>query len=210
MRSFNIRIFLGTISIFAMVFHACTVQNDEFPGPNIVFIMADDLGFGEISALNVNPNKGKISTPHIDRLAAEGMTFTDAHSDSAVCTPTRYGFLTERYAWRTWLQRGVVQGHAPCLIDQETLTLAEMLREKGYATGIVGKWHLNYIYADSATGEKGGSDYKFNPPINSLIIDGPLDHGFDYFYGYHHSHDMQTVSENRQVIAHKPLVTMLP
>jgi arylsulfatase A-like enzyme len=210
MRNTGFRTFLATISLFAIAFQACTVQNDESPGPNIVFIMADDLGYGEISALNVNPAKGKISTPHIDRLAEEGMAFTDAHSGSAVCTPTRYGFLTGRYAWRTWLQRGVVQGHAPCLIDQETLTLPEMLREKGYATGIVGKWHLNFIYADAATGEKGDDEYKFKPPINSLILDGPLDHGFDYFYGYHHSRDMQTVSENRQVIAHKPAVTMLP
>ncbi|HKK63884.1 MAG TPA: sulfatase-like hydrolase/transferase, partial [Bacteroidales bacterium] len=70
--------------------------------------------------------------------------------------------------------------------------------------------HLNFIYADPATGEKGGKDYKYKPPLNSLIIDGPLDHGFDYFYGFHHSRDMQTVAENRQVIAHKPPVTMLP
>jgi arylsulfatase A len=75
--------------------------------------MCDDLGYGEISALNVNPNKGKIATPHVDRLVSEGMTFTDAHSGSAVCTPTRYGLLTGRYAWRTKLQRGVVTGHAP-------------------------------------------------------------------------------------------------
>ncbi len=78
--------------------------------------MCDDLGYGEISALNVNPNKGKIATPHVDRLVAEGMTFTDAHSGSSVCTPTRYGLLTRRYAWRTKLQSGVVQGHAPCSI----------------------------------------------------------------------------------------------
>lgn len=210
MQSLSIKFFLGAISILALVSHACTVQKDESPRPNIVFIMADDLGYGEISALNVNPDKGKIATPHIDRLAAKGMTFTDAHSGSAVCTPTRYGLLTGRYAWRTWLQRGVVQGHDSCLIDQQTLTIADMLREKGYATGIVGKWHLNFIYADPATGKKGGSDYKYKPPLNSLVIDGPLDHGFDYFYGFHHSRDMQTVSENRQVIAHKPPVTMLP
>jgi arylsulfatase A-like enzyme len=184
--------------------------NNNHQKPNIVFIMADDLGYGEVSALNVNPAKGKIVTPHVDRLVAQGMTFTDAHSGSAVCTPTRYGLLTGRYAWRTWLQSGVVQGHAPCLIDKEILTIGEMLRENGYKTGIVGKWHLNYIYADAETGETGGDDYKFRPPLNSQILDGPLDHGFDYFYGYHHSRDMETVVENRRAIAHKPVITMLP
>jgi len=208
--SIKIKIILETVSLIALVFNACDVQKDESPGPNIVFIMADDLGYGEVSALNVNPDIGKIATPHIDRLAVEGMTFTDAHSGSAVCTPTRYGLLTGRYAWRTWLQSGVVQGHAPCLIDKETLTIAEMLREKGYATGIVGKWHLNFMYADSSTGEQLGKEHKFAPPVNSIIKDGPLDHGFDYFYGYHHSRDIQTVSENRRVIAHKPPVAMLP
>lgn len=206
----KIKIFLLTISVFSLAFNACAVQENESRGPNIIFIMADDLGYGEISKLNVNPDKGKIATPHVDQLVAEGITFTDAHSGSAVCTPTRYGFLTGRYAWRTRLQSGVVQGHASCLIDKETLTIADMLREIGYVTGIVGKWHLNFIYAYPASGKKLDKEYKFKPPINSQIIDGPLDHRFDYFYGFHHSHDIQTVSENRRVIAHKPGVTMLP
>ena len=207
----HLKIFLLTacLLMFSVFIHGNPSQEGKTK-PNIVFIMADDLGYGEISALNQNPDKGKIPTPHVDRLVAEGMTFTDAHSGSAVCTPTRYGLLTGRYAWRTRLQSGVVQGHDSCLIDKETLTIGEMLREKGYKTGIVGKWHLNFIYADPATGEKGDQDYKLKPPINSLIMDGPLDHGFDYFYGYHHSRDMQTVSENRRVIAHEPPVTMLP
>ncbi len=184
--------------------------NNNFQKPNIVFIMCDDLGYGEISALNVNPDKGKIATPHVDRLISEGRTFTDVHSGSAVCTPTRYGLLTGRYAWRTKLQNGVVTGHAPCLISEQTLTIAEMLRDEGYSTGIVGKWHLNYIYTDPSSGIKLGEDHKFAPPVNSLIKDGPLDHGFDYFYGFHHSRDMQTVCENDRVIAYKPPVTMLP
>ncbi len=178
--------------------------------PNIVFIMCDDLGYGEISALNVNPNKGKIATPHVDRLISEGITFTDAHSGSTVCTPTRYGLLTGRYAWRTELQSGVVTGHAPCLIDDQTLTIAEMLRDAGYTTGIVGKWHLNFIYADPSTGSKLGEEHRLAPPVNSLIKDGPTEHGFDYFYGFHHSRDMQTVCENDRVVAHKPPITMLP
>ena len=182
-RKIVITILLGTLSVLALFFLTDAVQKDETLRPNIVFIMADDLGYGEISALNVNPDKGKIVTPHVDRLVAEGMTFSDAHTGSAVCTPTRYGLLTGRYAWRTRLQRDVVQGHDDCLIDKETLTIAEMLRENGYATGIVGKWHLNYYYADPITGKKGDKSYKFKPPVNSLVKDGPLDHGFDYFYG---------------------------
>ena len=190
----NLKVTTVFLLLTAFLF-SCKSELNEMR-PNIVFILCDDLGYGEISALNVNPDVGKIETPNVDRLVSEGMTFTDMHSGSSVCTPTRYGLLTGRYAWRTKLQSGVVQGHAPCLIDSQTLTIAEMLKEMGYTTGIVGKWHLNYIYADPKTGEKLAEKHKIGPPVNSIIKDGPLDHGFDYFYGYHHSGDMQTVSEN--------------
>jgi arylsulfatase A len=202
--------FLGVACFSALPAFAGDAPKNKPQKPNIVFIMADDLGYGEISALNVNPAKGKIATPHLDRLVAEGITFTDAHSGSAVCTPTRYGLLTGRYAWRTKLQSGVVTGHAPCLISERTLTIAEMLREEGYSTGIVGKWHLNFIYADPSTGEKLGEDQKFGPPLNTLVKDGPTDHGFDYFYGFHHARDMETVCENNRVIASMPPIKMLP
>ncbi|HEY7120429.1 MAG TPA: sulfatase-like hydrolase/transferase, partial [Tepidisphaeraceae bacterium] len=82
--------------------------------PNLLFILADDLGYGDVQTLN--PQHGKIPTPNLDRLAAQGMVFTDAHSGSAVCTPTRYGILTGRYAWRTHLQSGVLGGASPPLI----------------------------------------------------------------------------------------------
>jgi arylsulfatase A len=201
---------VGAACLLAIPVIAICGDKNIHQKPNIVFMMCDDLGYGEISALNVNPDKGKIQTPHVDRLVSRGITFTDAHTGSAVCTPTRYGLLTGRYAWRTKLQRGVVQGHAPCLISEQTLTIAEMLREEGYNTGIVGKWHLNFIYADPSTGEKLEENYKFAPPVNTLIKDGPKEHGFDYYYGYHHSRDMQTVCENNRVIAHKLPITMLP
>jgi arylsulfatase A len=201
---------LGAACFSALpVFAGDAVKNNP-QKPNIVFIMADDLGYGEISALNVNPGKGKIATPHLDRLVAQGITFSDAHSGSAVCTPTRYGLLTGRYAWRTKLQSGVVTGHAPCLISEQTLTVAEMLREEGYSTGIVGKWHLNFIYADPSSGEKLGEDQKFGPPLNTIVKDGPTDHGFDYYYGFHHARDMETVCENNRVIANMPPIKMLP
>jgi arylsulfatase A len=158
--------------------------------PNIVFIMADDLGYGEIHALN--PERGKILTPAVDQLSQQGMIFTDAHTGSSVCSPTRYGLLTGRYAWRTKLQLGVLTGGAPCLISSKTLTLPEMLKEKGYATGMIGKWHLNWL------------------PKGKTFSDGPLDHGFDYFYGYHHSRSIDEVAENKTYIGKKGAVTMLP
>src|SRR3954452_11685100 len=105
--------------------------------PNIVFILADDLGYGDVQALN--PRRSKIPTPNLDRLAAQGMVFTDAHSGSSVCTPTRYGLLTGRYAWRTSLQSGVLGGMSPPLIAPDRLTVAKMLRGRGYRTACIGK-----------------------------------------------------------------------
>lgn len=107
--------------------------------PNIIVIMADDMGYGDAGCYN---SASRIPTPNIDRLAAQGARFTDAHSPSAVCTPTRYGLLTGRYAWRTWLKRGVVGGYTPPLIEPTRPTLASVLRPRGYRTGFFGKWHL--------------------------------------------------------------------
>ncbi len=171
--------------------------------------MCDDLGYGDIQCLN--PEHGKIPTPAVDRLAKEGMTFTDAHSGSSVCTPTRYGLLTGRYSWRTRLQRGVVQGFAPCLIAEERPTVASFLQSQGYHTGIVGKWHLDFQYADPKTGEilkrKGKNKLA---PVGSKIPDGPLSRGFDHFHGFHHARDMRGVIEDNQVIAHDDEINMLP
>jgi arylsulfatase A len=176
--------------------------------PNVVVVLCDDLGYGDVHCLN--PEHGKIATPHADALAREGMIFTDAHSGSSVCTPTRYGLLTGRYAWRTPLQSGVVQGFAPCLITEGQPTLATFLQEHDYATGIVGKWHLNFQYVepDSDTVLARG-DHSL-PPLGVTIPDGPLTHGFDRFFGFHHARDMQAVIENDRVIAHREPVTMLP
>lgn len=107
--------------------------------PNIVFILADDMGFGDVQTLNPDSN---IPTPNLNGLAAEGMAFTDAHTGSAVCTPTRYGLITGRYCWRSRLKSGVLNGYSPPLIESERPTVASFLRANGYATGIVGKWHL--------------------------------------------------------------------
>ncbi|MDG1173744.1 MAG: sulfatase-like hydrolase/transferase, partial [Opitutales bacterium] len=174
--------------------------------PNIVLIMCDDLGYGDVQCLN--PKHGKIKTPHIDRLAGEGMVFTDAHSGSAVCTPTRYGLLTGRYSWRTRLQSGVVQGFAPCLIAPDRLTVASLLKKQGYETGIIGKWHLDFKYQDAKTG-------KILPrmkraPIGSTIPDGPVHRGFDYFHGIHHAGHMDTIIENNKVIERMDEIHNLP
>ena len=139
--------------------------------PNIVFILCDDLGYGDIQVLN--PEHGKIKTPSVDRLAREGMIFTDAHSGSAVCTPTRYGLLTGRYSWRTTLQSGVVQGFKPCLIAEDRPTVASFLKAQGYHTGIVGKWHLNFQYLDAASGEPvKRKKKKALAPVGSIIRTG--------------------------------------
>ena len=133
-----------TLCAVASLLALTTFATASRPNPprrvNIVLIMCDDLGYGDVQCLN--PENGKIKTPHVDRLASQGMTFTDAHSGSAVCTPTRYGLLTGRYSWRTRLQNGVVSGFNPCLIAPNRLTVAGLLKKQGYATGIIGKWHL--------------------------------------------------------------------
>jgi len=142
--------------------------------PNIVYILADDMGYGDVACLNP---QGKIPTPHIDRLAKEGMIFTDAHSGSAVCTPTRYGILTGRYCWRSRLKRGVLGGYSPALIEEGRMTVASLLKKHGYKTACVGKWHLGL-----GRGKK--TDYA--RPLRP----GPNDVGFDYFFGIPASLDM--------------------
>ncbi|MCK4579147.1 MAG: sulfatase-like hydrolase/transferase, partial [Candidatus Marinimicrobia bacterium] len=111
--------------------------------PNIVFILADDMGYGDIGVLNPD---SKIPTPNMDRIAAEGMHFTDAHSYSGVCTPTRYGVLTGRYTFRTRLASGVLGGHDVSLIEPGRETVATLLGRAGYHSACVGKWHLGLNY----------------------------------------------------------------
>ena len=127
---------LKILSILPAVIAAASVYADT---PNIIFIMADDLGYGDVGCYNPG---SKIPTPNMDRLATEGRRFTDAHSPSGVCTPTRYGVLTGRYAWRSRLKSGVLGGYSPPLIEKGRATVASLLQQKGYRTACVGKWHL--------------------------------------------------------------------
>lgn len=142
--------------------------------PNIVYILADDLGWGDMRCYN---RDSAVPTPNLDRLASQGMRFTDMHSPSSVCTPTRYGILTGRYAWRSSLKKGVLWGYSPNLIEPGRMTVASMLKAQGYATCGIGKWHLGF-----GTREKVDYDQPLRP--------GPNDHGFDYFFGIPASLDM--------------------
>lgn len=142
--------------------------------PNIVYILADDLGWGDLGCYN---KESAVPTPHMDRLASQGVRFTDMHSPSAVCTPTRYGILTGRYCWRTRLKSGVLWGYSPNLIEKGRLTVPAMLRSRGYYTAGVGKWHLGL-------GNQEKADYR--QPLSP----NPTDHGFDYYFGIPASLDM--------------------
>jgi len=116
--------------------------------PNIVLILADDLGYGDVSCYN---DQAAVKTPHIDRLAHQGMLFTDAHSPATVCTPTRYSLMTGQMAFRVPNGGTVFTGvGGPSLITPDRLTLAEMLRERGYSTACVGKWHVGMTFYDSS------------------------------------------------------------
>lgn len=148
--------------------------------PNIIFIMADDMGYGDVGCYNP---ESKIPTPNMNRIAKEGVRFTDAHTPSAVCTPTRYGVLTGRYCWRTWLKSGVFGGYNQPLIEPERLTVASLLKKHGYETACIGKWHLGLKWAT-----KGGKQPEPTEPYDQMNIDftkpiksGPNALGFDYF-----------------------------
>jgi arylsulfatase A-like enzyme len=142
--------------------------------PNLVVILADDMGIGDLGCYN---KASKIPTPHMNRLARQGMRFLDAHTPSGVCSPTRYGLLTGRYCWRSRLKRGVLQGYDPVLIEEGRLTLAALLKRAGYTTACVGKWHLGL-------GNDNPTDY------GKKLTPGPNRHGFDYFFGIPASLDM--------------------
>lgn len=151
--------------------------------PNIVVILADDFGVGDIQA---HFPENKIPTPHLDQLVSEGISFTDAHSPSAVCSPTRYGLLTGRYAWRTQLQEWVIAAYEPPLIAEDRPTLPGMLKAQGYHTACIGKWHLGWEWPgpqkSQMTEEKNGQrnlTWDFTKPVRG----GPTERGFDTFFG---------------------------
>jgi arylsulfatase A-like enzyme len=203
-RSVNPKRRYGILAVALSLFAASAIADTT--RPNIVLIMTDDQGYGEASCYVDNQH---LPTPGIDRIAREGMRFTDAHSASAVCTPTRYGLLTGRYPWRTHLQSGVlslkskkltgpeIYGYGDeCLIRPGTTTLASLLKEKGYQTAMVGKWHLGCMFHFPA-----GKTQKENalPPVGSTVLGGPCEYGFDQYWGPHHAREIRTWIENRTV-----------
>ncbi|PHR98720.1 MAG: arylsulfatase [Blastopirellula sp.] len=164
---FNISLFLVVCCVF--------LQSQQFawsaPLPNIVVIYTDDQGYGDVSALNPD---AKFQTPNMDRLAKEGLTFTDGHCSDTVCTPSRYGLLTGRYSWRTArLKKGVMGADADCLIADGRMTVPSLLKQHGYKTAMIGKWHLGM----QIPGNKGKRDW------SAPVKDGPITKGFDYYFG---------------------------
>ena len=160
--------------------------------PNVIFVMADDLGIGDISPTNPDC---KIKTPHLQKMADEGICFLDAHSSSAVCTPTRYGVITGRYNWRSRLAKGVLSGTSTHLIPAERATVAHMLHKAGYHNQMIGKWHLGWdwamVDADQSSAKNGRNKKKkrkidFAKPVKN----GPDINGFDGYYGHCGSLDM--------------------
>ncbi len=154
--------------------------------PNVLVLYADDLGYGDLKILN---QSSKIPTPNLEKLASEGMLFTDGHSSSGICTPSRYALLTGRHHWRKF--HGIVDSFGDSVFDSERLTMPEMLKECGYNTAAIGKWHLGWDWA--AIRKPGAKPFKANKKRfaykpdafdwSKPIPDGPLAHGFDYYFG---------------------------
>ena len=167
---------------YPLALWACTVgyvdaQSMAADKPNVILVMADDLGIGDISPTNP---KCKIPTPRLQQLADDGITFLDAHTTSSVCTPTRYGLLTGRYNWRSRLSRGVLNGRSDHLIPAERATVGHLLRDAGYHTAMIGKWHLGWDW------QKEDKSIDFSKPV----VNGPNINGFDFYYGHCGSLDM--------------------
>lgn len=174
------RLLIAALTVAAHI----PAQGDDLSArPNILLILADDLGYGDLRCYN---EQAKVDTPHIDRLAGEGMRFTDAHSPATVCTPTRYSLMTGQMAFRVPNGGTVFTGvGGPSLISPGRLTLPGMLRSKGYATACIGKWHvgLTFFDGDGQPVNTGGLDAVRRVDFSRRIDGGPVDHGFDYFYG---------------------------
>lgn len=177
----------GKFLIYSLPFllSACGTEPVKQASPNIIYILADDMGYGDIAALN---DSCRIPTPALDKMVADGMTFTDAHSNSAVSTPTRYGTLTGRYAFRSRLKNGVLVGHEPALIEPGRETVASFLKANGYHTACVGKWHLGLDWARKDTlkplyeGSLWDLTNTQNVDYAARVGGGPADCGFDYSY----------------------------
>ena len=173
--------FLTIVALSCLCVAGCTVKDDR--PPNLILILVDDFGVGDIQA---HYPDNKIATPSLDHLASQGMRFTDAHSASAVCTPSRYSLLTGRYHWRTRLQEWVLATYEPPLISPGRLTVAGLLKQQGYDTAAIGKWHLGWNWPGTQPSRMDEEPHILNQgewDFKQPIEDGPVSHGFDYFFG---------------------------
>lgn len=202
MKNFRLRVVAAFLPVLLAMVNVFVCAADP-SRPNILLILCDDLGYGDVKCLNPD---GKIATPNMDRLAREGMIFTDAHTSSAVCSPTRYGLMTGRYNWRTKLQSHVLGGLSPRLIEPGRLTIASMLKQQGYHTACVGKWHLGMDWVvkpgkDVAELSIETREQIFNVDYSQPIKNGPTSVGFDEYFGISASLDMVpfTYIENDRV-----------
>ncbi|CAD5276773.1 MULTISPECIES: arylsulfatase [unclassified Imperialibacter] len=178
------------VSATLLCLAGCDRQTEEPEKPNIIYVLADDMGYGDVSAFNAD---SKIKTPFIDQLATEGMMFTDAHSGSSVCTPTRYGILTGRYSWRTRLKEGVLSGNSKPLIAADRTTIGSMLQKNGYYTAFIGKWHLGWDWG--LKDEQARSPTPWSVDFSNINYALPVknsakERGFDFSYGHPASLDM--------------------
>ncbi len=185
------KIYHYTVVFLITIFVSCEAEKKETP-PNIIYILMDDLGYGDVQPFN---SESKIKTPHLSQLAQDGMIFTDAHTSSSVCTPTRYGIMTGRYNWRSGLKSWVLGGSSQALIPKERSTVANVLKNNNYTTGFIGKWHLGWNWSTKDTAYRTDDslikriDYD-HIDFTKKISHSPNDLGFDYAFGHSGSLDM--------------------
>jgi arylsulfatase A-like enzyme len=188
------------LSAFLLALPAGANAETASSRPNIVFILFDDMGWGQPQSYNP---QSALHTPNFDKLALQGMRFTDAHSAAAVCTPTRYGVLTGRYPSRIG-QFGVLTTFSKPIIPTSRMTVASLLKQHGYATACIGKWHLGVDWVDG----KPGSEK--DVPIGAKLTGGPNSLGFDYFCGFTHARNIGSIIEQDQVVAHVDAIENQP
>ncbi|MCA9219152.1 MAG: sulfatase-like hydrolase/transferase, partial [Planctomycetales bacterium] len=182
------------LTLVVLLLHAAIVAAQQPKSPNILIIYADDLGYGDVQCYN--PERGKIPTPNIDRLASQGMRFTDGHSSSGVCSPSRYTLLTGRYHWRTRLQTGIVGLWGAPLIAADRTTIGTLAKQHGYQTACIGKWHLGWdwpipddraeVFKERPKGPASATDAHravWREVFEQPIAGGPTTRGFDRYFG---------------------------
>ena len=208
---FGIFIFIPVLSCGTGENTARSPEENSEPLPNVIYVLADDLGIGDVNTFNP---EGKIPTPNLDQMAMEGMKFSDAHTTSGVCTPTRYGILTGRYNWRTRLKQGVLTGKDPALIPTTRTTVASLLNAQGYHTAFIGKWHLGWDWTLKEGVDNSGDGWNKGDfeaiDFSGPVTNNPNDLGFDYAYGHPSSLDIApyVYVENGRVTALPDTVTV--